>query len=178
MRLLALVLAITGCAHSSTARMQPAGPLLEMQLDDGHATERPLTPNQTFEVLMRFEPGLPEWNLKRLRFLLAQPGRVTFTLYAEGPDGRPGRTLASFAHDYDGALVSTGKDGRWIVEELELPPGRGPLWIGYWSSSGDARLWASSNATGAVFQREADPSTPLASLKIPRTPMLRVEVAP
>ncbi|HZS42483.1 MAG TPA: hypothetical protein VFF06_36885 [Polyangia bacterium] len=178
MKRLVLVLAITGCAHANPARTLPQTPLVELQLDDGRASERPLTPNQTFEVLMRFEPGLAEWNVKRLRFLLAQPGRIAFTLYAEGPDGRPGRALASFQHDYDGALVSTGKDGRWVVEELDVPEGRGPLWIGYWSASGDARLWASSNATGAVFQRDADPQTPLASTRIPRTPMLRVEVAP
>ena len=38
---------------------------------------------------------------------------------------------------------------------------------------GDPRLWATSNDAGAVTQREADGSFS----KVPRTPLLRVEVS-
>lgn len=176
-RSIALSLLVAGCAHAPAARPAPSGPTLELQLDDGHASERPLTPNQTFEVLMRFDPGLPQWTPRRLRFLLAQPGHLFFTLYAEGADGHPGRALAGFDRVYDASLVSTGRDGRWVIEELELAPQRGPLWIGFHSPGGDVRLWASSNSA-AVYMRDPDPAAPFQSTRIPRTPMLRVEVAP
>jgi hypothetical protein len=172
----ALLAVLSGCAHAPST--VAAGPRLELQLDDGTASERPLTPNQTFEMLMRFEPRLPSWRLRRLRFLLAQAGTLAFTFYGDGADGHPGAPLLRVERSYDPQLVSTGKDGRWVVEELDAPPGTGAFWLGIHApGGGDARLWASSNRA-AVYQRDPDPATPFSSTKIPRTPIVRIEVAP
>jgi hypothetical protein len=75
-----------------------------------------------------------------------------------------------------------------VVEELRLPGPtpiqHAPVWVGIHgpasgaASANDPRLWASSHASGQVFQRDPDPATPLSSTAIPRTPLLRVEVEP
>jgi hypothetical protein len=83
---------------------------------------------------------------------------------------------------YGPELVSdSGAATKWIVEDLAgVAVQRAPVWIGVAcpDKASDPRLWAASNDSGAVFQREADPSVPLEQLRIPRTPRLRVEVAP
>ncbi len=171
------LLVVAGCAHAPEPRVE--GPLLELQLDDGHPAERPLTPDRAFEILLKLDPALPAWRPVRLRFLLAQPGHLVFTLYKEGADGHPGEALFALDRRYDAALVSTGQDGRWVVEELPSEPRRGPIWLGIAApgDGGDPRLWASSN-TSQVFARDPDPAAPFAASKQPRTPMIRLEVAP
>jgi hypothetical protein len=175
---LAAAAAAAGCAHAPEPRSD--GPTLEIALDDGHAAERPLTPDRAFELLMRFDPALPAWRPLRLRFLLAQPGHLVFTFYKEGADGRPAEALGAVERHYEPALVSTGKDGRWVIESLSLGVLHGPIWLGVSApgGGGDPRLWASSTASDAVRMRDPDPAAPFSSTKIPRTPMARLEVAP
>jgi hypothetical protein len=180
------LLAIAACRHAP--EMRTPGPSVEVALDDGQAAEKPLTPARTFEVLMKIDPGLPAYVPRRMRFLLAQGGHVIFTLYGTGPDGGPGATLCEIDRIYDPTMISSGKDGKWVVEELTIPgPNRvqrTPVWVGIHGPAGgtvsanDPRLWASSHSSGLVFQRDPDPATPLSSTAIPRTPLLRVEVEP
>ena len=172
----AVSMLIIGCA-APIATLRPTSPTVEMQLDDGHASEKPLLGNRAFETLLRFDFAMPAYTPRRLRFLLAQPGKIVFTLYDEAPDGKPGRALASFSRDYDAALVSSGSDGKWVGEELSLPRAAGALWVGVYGESGDARIWASSNAS-AEYTRDPDPSARLESLRAPRTLMLRLEASP
>ena len=184
--LLPVTAALWACAHASAPRVP--GPSMEVALDVGTPSERPLTPGRAFEVLMKFDPGLPAYVPRRFRFLLAQGGHIVFTLYGTTGDGGPGSRLVEIDRLYDPAMASSGKDGRWIVEEVTLPPDRrvqrGPLWIGFHGPVGgggggnDPRLWACSHDSGLVFQRDPDPATPLSSTRIPRTPTLRVEVEP
>lgn len=167
---------VFSCAHTHQAQIEPS---VEVCLDQGRASERPLTPSSTFEILMRIDPHVPAYVPRRIRFLLAQPGKIVFSVYAMTPDGRPGQTLLQISRSYGPNFTSSGKDGKWTVEPLELGPQKGPLWIGISGPGGsDPRLWATSNNSGSVFQREADPTVPLSEMAIPRTPMLRLEVAP
>lgn len=171
--------AVAGCA--SAPPVVQSGAEVEVALDEGRASERPLTPSRTFEMLVRIDPKMPSYQAVRMRFLLAQPGRIVFAVYAVGEGGGPGATLKVIDRDYGPWLTSTADDGKWVVESLaDLPVQTGPIFIGLSSPEkhSDPRLWASSNDSGQVFMREADPATPLSAMHIPRTPKLRVSVVP
>jgi hypothetical protein len=177
MRPALLALLICGCAHTGPIS---TGPTLELALDDGHPAEKPLTPAQTFEMLMKFDPALPGYTPRLIRFMLAQPGHVIFTFYDTAADGSPGKPLSTIDRVYEASWISDGKDGRWVVEVLDLPTQRAALYVGIQSpgGGGDPRLWASSNDTKKVYQRDPDPNVPLSATTIPRTPLLRLEVSP
>jgi hypothetical protein len=163
-----------GCAHGKLAI---EGPTVEVALDEGRPSERPLTPGQPFEILMRIEPKLPAYQPVAMRFQLAQPGHLVFALYATTGEGNPGAALKTIDRTYGPEMVSSGDDGKFVVEELsDVPVQRGPIFVGISNpeKSGDARLWATSNDSGSVFQREADPTVPLSQTRIKRTPVLRV----
>ena len=170
--------------HASCTRPPPTeipGPQIEVQLDEGRSSERPLTPSPTFEVLMRIDPHLSVFHPIALRFLLAQPGHVVFRLYATDDVGHPGPMLLELDRLYGPEMTSSGSDGKWVVERIEgVPPQHAPVFVGISSpeKQSDPRLWASSNDTGSVFQREADPAVTLDQTRIPRTPKLRVTVVP
>lgn len=179
-RLIATVccVALLGCAHAQVTR--PTGPTVEVALDEGAPSERPLTPEKSFETLMRFDPQLPSFQLRQMRLQLAQAGQISFNVYANADD-HPGELLTTIDRSYTPGMCSDGKDGKWIIEDLSsLPPQKGAVWIGYFSrgGGGDPRLWATSNNSGAVFSRDVDPSTPLSAGRLPRTPILRVELSP
>jgi hypothetical protein len=67
-----------------------------------------------------------------------------------------------------------------VVEPLAVPTIHGAIFLGIQALAGtdDPRLWASSNDSGKVFQRDPDPSTTLDRMRVPRVPMLRLEVSP
>jgi hypothetical protein len=168
------LICLSGCASTPETRL--SGPTLELALDEGRPSERPLTPAKTFELLLRVDPKLPSWTPRRLRLLLAQAGHVVFTFYGDGESGRsPGAPLGSLDRAYDPSFTSDGRDGKWVIEELSLPAQRGAIWIGVHSpGGGDPRLWATSNDSGAAFMRDADPTA--RPERIPRTPVMRLEV--
>jgi hypothetical protein len=116
-----------------------------------------------------------------MRFQLAQPGHLVFSLYSITGEGNPGAAFRTIDRTYGPEMTSSGNDGKWVIEELAgLPVQKGPIFIGIYSpeKESDPRLWATSNDSGAVFQREADPSVPLSQTAIKRTPRLRVTVRP
>src|SRR5207244_2167882 len=84
--------ALLGCG-SSLPYVGPPRPEVEITLDDGRASEQPLTPAQPFEMLIRVDPHLAAYRLLRLRFLLAHPGHIVFTVYSVDDSGRPGKAL-------------------------------------------------------------------------------------
>lgn len=176
---LLLPLLAAGCAHAPATRV--SGPEIELALDEGRVAERPLTPPQPFEMLMRFDPHLPAWRAARLRLQLAQPGHIVITLYAVDGNGRPGAAFHTLDRVYGPELTSEGDMHKWIVEELvDVPLQRGAVFVGLHCPvrESDPRLWATSNDTGQVFQRDSDPSLTLDQMKIPRTPRLRLIVIP
>ena len=176
MRGLTVALLAAGCGH---APVHLEGPAVEMALDEGKPSERPLTPGQPFEILMRIDPKIPAYTPVALRFQLAQPGHLVFTLYGITGEGNPGAPFRTIDRTYGPEMTSSGNDGKWVIEELaEVPMQKAPIFIGIYSpeKEGDARLWATSNDSGAVFQREADPTLPLSQSAIKRTPRVRLTV--
>jgi hypothetical protein len=172
--LLPAIALAAGCAHAAAPRSTYQ---VELQLDEGRAVDRPLIPGRAFEELLRFDPKLPSWTPLRLRLLLAQPGAVVLTLYAEAERGRPGAPLHTVERRYGAELVAAAGESKWVVEELlGVPPQKGAVFVGLYSPERDSdpRLWATPNASGAVFQRGPDG----ALSPVPRTPVLRLDVAP
>lgn len=154
---------------------------LELAHDDGRPAQRPVLPVSSYELLLKQEPNLPAYRLLRLRFLVAQPGRLVLNVYDNGPTGKPGKLLHSIDRSYGAEVTSNGSDGKWVVETLpELPLQRGPLWVGLGVSdiTSEARVWASSNDSGAVFQRDTQEQTAIMSTPVHYTPMVRLAVQP
>ncbi len=169
-------LTVVGCKHGPEIRSYAR--TLEMVLDNGRASERPLTPPSTFEMLLRYDPQLSGYKPLAMRFLLAHSGHLIFTIYENSAQERPGKVLKVIDGEYDPSLISSGKDGKWVLEQLGLPMQKGPIWIGIHAVGGDdPRLWASSNESSA-YQRDPDPATPFDSTRIRRTPMVRLDVLP
>jgi hypothetical protein len=168
-----------GCAHGKAVHID--GPSVEVALDEGRPSERPLTPGQPFEFLIRIDPRLSEYHLVELRFQLAQPGHLVFTLYAITGEGNVGGPLKTIDRTYGPEMISSGDDGKFVVEDLsDAQVQHGPIFVGIYSpeKESDARLWATSNDSGSVFQREADPTVPLSQTRLKRTPIVRVRVRP
>lgn len=153
---------------------------LELAFDDGQAADRPILPTADGEWLFRFEPTLPAYKPHRLRLLVAQPGKIRFSVYSHDVNGRPGPKLGQFERVYEVNHVSSGLDGKWVLEPLgDLPAQTGPVWLGVSVPVSDpaaARLWASRKESGQVFSADAEPGTALQSTALKTTPMLRLLV--
>jgi hypothetical protein len=169
------------CAAGACAHPPPPieGPLVEVWHYEGRPNEKPAIPGIQLETLVRFEPKLPAYRLRRLRFLLGQPGRIVFTFYGEDPRGGPGPMLAQIDRRYGPELISSNEPGdlRWVVEELAaLPLRRGAFYLGISAPErgADPRLWGTNTDAGMVFERELDGSIG----RFRHTPVVRVEIAP
>lgn len=177
-----LVLPLSGCATSNWSTSGSSIREVEMAYDDGHPKERPILPSGGFELLIKNEPNIPSYKLLRVRFLVAQPGRLVLHLYSTGKDGRPEKVLYTISGDYGAQLTSNGSDGKWVVEMLpaDLPPVQGTLWVGIGvpDPSSEARIWASRNDSEHVYQRDEEPQTALISAPVHYTPMVRVSLQP
>lgn len=167
-----------GCA--SAPSLPPVeGPLLELAHDEGRPDDKPNLPGRQLELLVRFDPKLPGYRLRRLRFLLAQPGRIVFTFYRALPDGNPGEQVAEIDHRYGPELVSAPEptDRRWVLEDLAAVPlssGAFVLGIAAPDREGDPRLWSAGEGTGEVFEREWDGSVG----RFRHAPLVRIELEP
>ena len=170
---LSLLVAWAGCAHAPDAEL--SGPTLELRLDDGAAAEKTLLPERQHELLIRFDPSPIDYVPLTLHLLLAAPGQVTLTFYRTSPEGNPGQAVQRVERDYSAAYVSSGKDGRWLIERLSIPTQRAPLWVGL---SGSAAVWSSPRDSTWVFQRDPNPAVTLYSNRLTRTPLVRLTVAP
>lgn len=171
-----VLLGLSSCA--TTYGAQGSVREIEMAHDDGRAGDRPILPSGDFELLVKNEPQLPSYRPLRLRFLVGQPGRLQFHLYEhDAKANRPGKLLYTVSGAYSPAMTSSGKDGKWVVETLpELPAMNGPIWLGIGvpDSSSEARVWASQNDSGHVYQRDTEPGTALISTPVRYTPMVRL----
>lgn len=172
---------LCGCATSSYGTGGNSLREIEMAHDDGRPADRPILPAGDFELLIKSEPNLQGYKLRRLRFLVAQPGRLVFHLYAHDPQGRPGKLIYTLSGDYSPSMTSNGKDGKWVVENLpDLPPLNGPIWVGVGlpDATSEGRLWVAQNDSGHVFQRDTEPGTALTSSIVRYTPMVRLVLQP
>lgn len=174
-------LLLGACATTGGSYTNGAGREIELAHDDGRPSERPILPGGSYELLLKSEPNVPSYRLLRLRFLVAQPGRLQLHVYDTSSEGRPGRLLYRVERDYGAPWTSNGNDGKWVVENLpELPPVKGPVWVGVGvpDQSSEARVWAAQNDSGHVFQRDAEPGTAIISAPVHYTPMVRLAIQP
>lgn len=179
-QMLCCTVLLAGCAAGSNY-VGNAPRELELTLDDGHPAQRPVLPVSSYELLIKAEPNLPKFKPVRVRFLVAQPGRLVFNLYDTEGTGKPGKLLASIDRNYGPELTSNGNDGKWVVERLpELPAQKGTLWLGVGVSdvASEGRVWAAANDSGGVYQRDQQPGTALISAAVHYTPMVRLAVQP
>jgi hypothetical protein len=147
--------------------------------DDAHASGTMAFPNPTYESVVRFEIPQGEHQPLRLRFQAEAPGQVEITIYDSSVLETPGSPLCVRTRDIGKEDVSDGKDGRWVIENLdELKPFKGVVWVGVHKTGGEPTLWASPVVSGQVFIRNNDPGNPMGLLPTKRTPMLRLELAP
>lgn len=176
----AALIALAPACHGGSSRFPPVeGPLLEMFHFRGRPNEKPVIPGAQLETLVRFDPKLPAYRLRKLRFLLGAPGRIVFSLYRDRAPGGPGEMVAQVDRRYGPELVSSAEPGdtRWVVEELDAPGlTQGPFWVGLAAPErhADPRLWGENIDSGQVYERELDGSIG----KFRHTPVLRVEVEP
>ncbi len=174
------LLALTLGACASGPALPPVeGPLVELAHDEGRLDDKPNLPGRQLELLVRFDPKLPAYRLRRMRFLLAQPGRIVFTFYRALPDGNPGEMVAEIDRHFGPELVSAPEavDRRWVLEDLAaVPLSSGPFVVGVAAPEreGDPRLWAAGEGTGHVFEREWDGSIG----RFRHAPVLRIELQP
>ena len=159
------------------------GPAAEYEIayDDNRAGEAVALGSSTFEQVVRFSPAEKSYRLLRLRALLAQAGRVRWSIYAQDALEQPGELLATWERDYPSEMASGQTDGKWVVEDLTARiPGtqRGPVWIAFGRAGGDPRLWASALDSGNAFVRDTDPAKFLKPMPIRKTPMIRLDWVP
>lgn len=165
------------CAHKGAGQPRDLREVL-LAYDDNRPSAALTFPTMTYEALVRFEPTGKQrpWRL----WMLAQaPGKVTVTLYRDTVFTAPGEPLDTFTREIGADDVSSGRDGRWMVEDLQnLAPLDAPIWVGVRKTAGAPALWTSAVSSGQSFLRDRDPSRGVSILPVKRTPMLRLELTP
>jgi len=167
------------CGHKlATERPRDLRAVL-LAFDDNRASATLTFPTLTYETLVRFEPPPGKHRPWRLWLQAQAPGTVTVELYKNTLFEAPGESFDKFTREIVAAEVSSGKDGRWVVEDLQdLDTIDEPIWIGVRKVAGSPALWTSSVVSGQCFLRDRDTSKGLAILPVKRTPMIRLELAP
>ena len=111
--------------------------------------------------------------------MAAAPGAVTVSLYKNTILDAPGEPLDTFTRELGDKEISTGKDGRWVVEDLQdLDTIEGVVWIGVRKAAGAPALWTSGLVSGQTFLRDRDLTKGVGILPVKRSPMVRLELAP
>jgi hypothetical protein len=167
-----------GCAAASAPPPKTAREIV-MAYDDARSTGTMAFPTMSYESVVRFE--LPEGEHKplRLRFQAEAAGQVEITIYDSTVLETPGEPLRRMTRDLAREDLSNGKDGRWVVEDLDdMKPIKGVVWVGVHKIGGEPTIWASGVVSGQAYIRNNDPHNPMGLLPTKRTPMLRLEVAP
>jgi hypothetical protein len=175
---LGLQLALGGCASAPPPARRTAREVV-LAYDDAHASGTMAFPSVGYEAVVRFQLPDGEHQPVRLRFQAGAEGQLEVTIYDNTLFETPGEPLHKATCDLTKEDVSSGHDGRWVVEDLaDVKPIKGVVWIGFHKVGGDPTIWASSVVSGQVFVRNNDPSNQMGMLPTKRTPMLRLEIAP
>jgi hypothetical protein len=168
---------IGGCAHARTTVSAALTREVVLSYDDNRASATLAFPNMAYESLIRYALPPGKHRPLRLRALVAHSGTMEITLYANGLLESPAAPIRAATWTVSSDDVSTGKDGRWVVSDLQsLPPLEGVVWVGVRKLGGDPALWTSSVGSGQTFLRDRTPGNSMGILPVRRTPMLRVEL--
>lgn len=166
-----------GCGHQGAGQARDLREVL-VAYDDNRPSAALTFPTLTYEALVRFEPSGKHRPL-RLWMLSQAPGTVTVTLYKDSVFTAPGEPIDTFTREIVAQDVSTGRDGRWTVEDLQnLGVIDEPIWVGVRKTAGSPALWTSAVSSGQSFLRDRDSSHGVSILPVKRTPMIRLELAP
>jgi len=168
-----------GCAHETKTTRPRVPRELILAHDDNRATANLTFPNLTYESIVRFELPAGQHRLSVLRLMAESKGTITITVYDNSAMESPGEPLHTITRALGAEDLSTGKDGRWVVEYLDdLAPVEGTVWIGIRKIEGAPSLWTSAVVSGQTYLRDRDISHAIGLLPVKRTPMLRLEVLP
>lgn len=176
--LASLALGAAGCGHAA-----PTGAAADLRqqvlsYDDNHATAGLAFPSLTYETLVRFELPAGKQQLARVWLAAEAVGTVAITVYPNTLFESPGDPLVTVTRELVAADLSTGKDGRWVGEDLSnVDRIEGVVWIGVRKIAGAPTLWTSAIVSGQTYLRDRDPSHGINLLPVKRTPMLRLELA-
>ena len=166
-----------GCGHEGAGHARDLRETL-VAYDDNRPSAALTFPTLTYEALVRFEPAGKQRPL-RLWLLSQAPGTVTVTLYKDSVFTAPGDPIDTFTREILAQDVSSGRDGRWMVEDLQnLGVIDQPVWVGVRKTAGSPALWTSAVSSGQSFLRDRDASRGVSILPVKRTPMIRLELAP
>lgn len=173
------VVLLAACAPA----LPPPGSAIPRELifahDDNRVTAGLRFPNLTYESIVRFELPTGKYRALRLRLMAETAGTIAITFYENSVLECPGEEIKVITRELVKEDLSTGKDGRWVVEDLRgLPPLDGVVWVGLRKMGGEPAVWTSSVVSGQVYLRDRDPSHGLGLLPVKRTPMVRLEVMP
>ena len=174
-----LVAWTAACGHKqATERPRDLRAVL-LAFDDNHPSAGLTFPTLTYETLVRFEPPPGKHRPWRLWMLAQAPGTITVELYKNTLFEAPGESFDKVTREITAEDVSAGKDGRWIVEDLQdLDVIDETIWVGVRKVAGSPALWTSAVVAGQSYLRDRDASKGLAILPVKRTPMIRLELAP
>lgn len=174
---LLLTMLLSACGHEPSGRSRDLRALL-LAFDDNRPSAMLAFPTLTYESLVRFTLPAGSHRPWRLWFMAAAAGTVTISLYKNTLLEAPGDPFDTFTREILPQEVSNGKDGRWLVEDLQdLDTIDGVIWVGVRKVGGDPALWTSSTP-GQTFLRDRDLSRGVGILPVKRTPLLRLELAP
>lgn len=169
----------TGCGPPALVPGARIPRELVLGYDDNHGSASLTFPTLTYESIVRFELPSGKHRALRLRMMAASAGTVAITFYEDTLFECPGAEIQVIMRELVKDDVSSGKDGRWVVEDLrDLPALQGVVWMGLRKTGGDPSLWTSAVVSGQVYLRDRDPSHGVSLLPVKRTPLVRLEVLP
>jgi len=165
------------CGHKGAGHPRDLREVL-VSYDDNHPSAALTFPTMTYEALVRFDPAGKQRPL-RLWLLAQAPGTVIVTLYKDTVFTAPGDPIDTVTREIVADDVSSGRDGRWMVEDLQnLDAIDAPIWVGVRKTAGSPALWTSAVTSGQSFLRDRDASRGVSILPVKRTPMIRLELMP
>jgi hypothetical protein len=173
-----LVAGAGGCA-SAPPLSGSSGACILMTHDDGRVDGSIAFPTIHHEGIVRFELPPGAHKLRRLWVGATAPGTLRWAIYEQSPLEGPGPLLQEGQLRILPEQVSSGRDGRWVVQDLSGLPATGAVvWFGLKKLEGEPTVAASRVDAGQYFLRSHDPTAPLNLLPVRRTPLVRLEIDP
>jgi hypothetical protein len=174
---LPLALGTGACAHPPA----PGGPSQSILLAcENGKPESPVSfPDLYHESLLRFDLPPGSHRLVRLWIQASGDGELRWAIYQSNSLEGPGPLVREATRPIGGPSSSSGRDGRWFIEDLAGTPSQtGVVWVGVKKAAGEPGVWANHADCGNYFVRSNDPKSPLGLLPVKRNPHVRLEIEP